>query len=404
MIDSFRTFLVSVMSEGGLSAVAAGRLSQLTAVLVVFLTALLLAGICRRYLVPVVLRVVARTSTRWDDYFINRPVLLALCQLLPALLLYALLPFCVDNHDALLFTLVFRLVQAYIALSILLLVSAFLKNLTVVAVEMLAEHHLVGILQFMRLLTFTLGGIVIVSLLLGYNPTRVVAGLGAVATVLMLIFKDSLLGLVSGIQLSVLKMLKVGDWVTLPKHNINGKVEEISLTTVKVRNFDNTISTVPPYLLVSDSFQNWDGMFSKGLRRVKRSLFIDVQSITFADSAMRERLLRRKMINKTDAETEDVTNLTLYRHHVAQYLKQHTEVAGDVWILVRQLEPTPTGLPIELWFYLHETEFVRFEELASTVMEQVIARIPEFGLRLYQSPTGNDLRQWHTGETGRIVR
>lgn len=368
----------------------AERYTQITLLAAVLLGSLLFAYCCRRFLTPLILKAVSRTHTRWDDYLINRPVLNALCQLLPGLLVYQMLPFCFGNYFGLAFVATYRLTRAWIAFSGMMLVAAFLKNITTVATKELEEHHLVGILQFLRLLTYCLGCIILFSLLFGNDPVRVIAGLGAAATVLMLVFKDSILGLVAGIQLSMNKMLKVGDWVTIKKLDINGTVEEVSLTTVKVRNFDNTVSTVPPYTLVSDSFQNWDAMFAKGLRRVKRVIYIDLQTIRFATEEEKDTLKRKKLISKSDAESPRATNLSLFRHYLTNTLKADAQVSDEQWVLARQLDPTPTGLPLEIWFYTSETSFVRFEDFASDYIELFIAMMPTFGLKPYQAPAGQD--------------
>jgi len=391
MIKESRHLLEIFFSDLGMNAEHSTAVAQVTIVAGILLLSLSLVWALSRFLVPVVTKIVERTPTKWDDYLVNGPVLRAFCRLLPGILVYSLLPLCFDRHDGMMFTALNRLTQAYIAISVVLLAGAFLKNITTVAGNVLREHHLVGILQFVRVLNVSFGVIVTVSLLLGNNPVRVIAGLGAAATVLMLVFKDTILGLVAGIQLSANHMLKVGDWVTLPKLNVDGTVEEMSLTTVKVRNFDNTISTIPPYTLVSDSFQNWNAMQQSGHRRVKRALFIDVKSIKFCDEEELERLYRKKLISKEDAKTKDITNLTLFRHWLTHSLSENAKVADSQWILARQLAPTPDGLPLELWFYLRETNFEPFEDMASTLFEQFIATIPIFDLRLFQSPTGSDL-------------
>lgn len=390
MITQLRQLLETCLTELGADTAHAVVWAQFAVVICLLLFSLLLAWILYRTLVPLTLRIVEKTETKWDDYLINRPVLHAVCRLVPSLLVYNLLPLCFDSHDGMTYTILYRLTQAYIAVSVILLIGTFLKNLTTVTDEMLKKHHMKGILDFLRVLNISLGLLVTASLLLGYNPVRVIAGLGAAATVLMLVFKDTLLGLVAGIQLSAYHMMKVGDWITIPKLNVNGTVEEMSLTTVKVRNFDNTISTIPPYTLVSDSFQNWNGMQQLGLRRVKRALYIDVQSISFVSRETQDELRHRRLISKADAEADRPTNLTLFRHHIADLLHQMPDVSSEEWILVRQLDPTPGGLPLELWFYLKQTEFVRFEELASTIFETLIALAPDFGLRLYQAPAGSD--------------
>lgn len=371
-----------------------GRLAQILIVGLLLLALCIVAALFKRYLIPLILKIVEKTNTQWDDYLVNEPVLKAACQLIPSIAVYALLPFCYDSEHATTYIVISRILQAYITISLTLLVAAFLKNLTTAMVKQMEEHHLMGILQFLRLLTFFLGGIVVVSQLFGYNPIHVITGLGAAATVLLLIFKDSIMGLVAGIQLSLNKMVKVGDWITIKKLDINGCVEEISLTTVKVRNFDNTISTVPPYTLVSDAFQNWDAMAQKGARRVKRALLVDVQSIRFVTPTEFKELEQGGFVSPTDFTDSNITNLTLFRHYLTQAFKKDKDIVQDQWILVRQLDPTPNGIPLEIWFYTQSTEFIKFEDIASSKIETIIATLPTFHLRLFQTPTGYDIRSY----------
>lgn len=371
-----------------------GRLAQILIVGLLLLALCIVAALFKRYLIPLILKIVEKTNTQWDDYLVNKPVLKATCQLIPSIAVYALLPFCYDSEHATTYIVISRILQAYITISLTLLVAAFLKNLTTAMVKQMEEHHLMGILQFLRLLTFFLGGIVVVSQLFGYNPIHVITGLGAAATVLLLIFKDSIMGLVAGIQLSLNKMVKVGDWITIKKLDINGCVEEISLTTVKVRNFDNTISTVPPYTLVSDAFQNWDAMAQKGARRVKRALLVDVQSIRFVTPTEFKELEQGGFVSPADITDSNTTNLTLFRHYLTQAFKKDKDIVQDQWILVRQLDPTPNGIPLEIWFYTQSTEFIKFEDIASSKIETIIATLPTFHLRLFQTPTGYDIRSY----------
>lgn len=371
-----------------------GRLAQILIVGLLLLALCIVAALFKRYLIPLILKIVEKTNTQWDDYLVNKPVLKATCQLIPSIAVYALLPFCYDSEHATTYIVISRILQAYITISLTLLVAAFLKNLTTAMVKQMEEHHLMGILQFLRLLTFFLGGIVVVSQLFGYNPIHVITGLGAAATVLLLIFKDSIMGLVAGIQLSLNKMVKVGDWITIKKLDINGCVEEISLTTVKVRNFDNTISTVPPYTLVSDAFQNWDAMAQKGARRVKRALLVDVQSIRLVTPTEFKELEQGGFVSPADITDSNTTNLTLFRHYLTQAFKKDKDIVQDQWILVRQLDPTPNGIPLEIWFYTQSTEFIKFEDIASSKIETIIATLPTFHLRLFQTPTGYDIRSY----------
>lgn len=394
-ISSIRQFLENVLQGMGFAGDTSVSGSQVIVVTGLLLLSYLFVWLLNRTLVPLILKIVDKTETKWDDYLVNLPVLRAICRLLPSVFVYNMLPLCFDSHDGLTFTIIYRLTQVYIAFSCVMLLSAFIKNLTTVAIEILEEHHLVGILQFIRVLTICLGVIIMLSLLCGYNPTGVIAGLGAAATVLLLVFKDTLLGLVAGIQLTANNMLSVGDWITMPKLNVNGFVESISLTTIKVRNFDNTISTVPPYTLVSDSFQNWSGMQARGARRVKRAIYIDINTVRFADKEFIEQLTAKKLISRQDLKSERITNLTLLRHYFARQLAQDAQVSDEEWQLVRQLEPTPQGLPVEVWFYFKETAFVRYEELAAVFMENLIASLPAFGLRAFQAPSGADFERWN---------
>lgn len=399
-----RIFLENLFSYIGASNVHAVQLAQITLVICILLCSLFLVWILNRVLVPIILKIVSKTPTKWDDYLINAPVLRSTCRLLPSLLVYNLLPLCFDNYDGLSFTILNRLTCAYIALSAMLLIGTFLRNVTYVLSYKMEEHHFVGIFQFIRVLNVVLGIIVIVSLLFGSNPIRIIAGMGAAVTVLMLVFKDTILGLVASIQLSVNKMLKVGDWITIDKLGINGIVEDISLTTIKVRNFDNTISTVPPYSLISDSFQNWDGMEQSGQRRVKRSLYIDIRSIHFCTDDEKERLNHKKLISKNDMKEKSITNLTLFRHWIIHFLEESSAVSKKQWILARQLDPTPNGLPLELWFYLLETRFEPFEDQASIFFEQIIAIMPEFELQFFQSPSGNFLIPINTSSNNQTIQ
>lgn len=393
-ITELRHTIALFLNNVGFNNDWSGRLAQILIVGLLLLALCIVAALFKRYLIPLILKIVEKTNTQWDDYLVNKPVLKATCQLIPSIAVYALLPFCYDSEHATTYIVISRILQAYITISLTLLVAAFLKNLTTAMVKQMEEHHLMGILQFLRLLTFFLGGIVVVSQLFGYNPIHVITGLGAAATVLLLIFKDSIMGLVAGIQLSLNKMVKVGDWITIKKLDINGCVEEISLTTVKVRNFDNTISTVPPYTLVSDAFQNWDAMAQKGARRVKRALLVDVQSIRFVTPTEFKELEQGGFVSPADFTDSNTTNLTLFRHYLTQAFKKDKDIVQDQWILVRQLDPTPNGIPLEIWFYTQSTEFIKFEDIASSKIETIIATLPTFHLRLFQTPTGYDIRSY----------
>jgi miniconductance mechanosensitive channel len=224
-------------------------------------------------------------------------------------------------------------------------------------------------------------------------------GLGASAAVLMLIFQNSILGLVAGIQLSANKMLKVGDWISMPKHGVDGTVEEVALTTVKIRAWDNTLQTIPPNLLISEPFENWQAMFDSGGRRIKRSLNIDMTTIKFADSQLIERLTTSEYtaeamnnIEKSTAEGATLTNIDLFMRVMKHYIATHPRVKGEMISMVRQLQPTEWGLPIEIYCFSADTRWIYYEGLQAEIISHIVALAPYFDLKLYQAPSSYDLR------------
>ena len=275
------------------------------------------------------------------------------------------------------------------------------------------NRPLKGFVQVLQVLLFFIGGIIVVSVLIGKSPMTLFAGLGASAAVLMLVFKDSILGFVAGVQLSANDMLRIGDWIALPGGVANGVVEEITLNTVKIRNWDETISTVPPYTLVNNSFQNWRGMQASGGRRVKRSVSIDMTSVRFCTPEMLNKYrsidLIREYIDDTERRVEEYnaahgikpgerringlhqTNLGVFRAYLERYLRNEVPVNAGMTLMVRQLQPTETGLPMELYFFTDTVIWVDYERIQSDVFDHVLAVIPEFDLRVFQNPSGSDI-------------
>lgn len=277
----------------------------------------------------------------------------------------------------------------------------------------LGRLPLKGIFQSLKLAASVLIGIMIISLLIGKSPLILLSGLGAMTAVLMLVFKDPIMGLVAGIQLSANNMITLGDWLEMPKYGADGAVIDISLTTVKVRNWDNTVTTIPTYALISDSFKNWQEMTNSGGRRIKRSLSVDITSIHFLSQQQQEDLEKAQLLepyikNKADeikhfnAElSEDskvplnqrgMTNVGTFRAYVEAYLKNHPNIHKQMTIMVRQLAPTNDGLPIEIYAFSNTTAWVQYEAIQSDIFDHIFAILPQFGLRVHQSPTGNDVR------------
>lgn len=270
-----------------------------------------------------------------------------------------------------------------------------------------------GIFQGLKLVAAILIGIMIVSLLMGKSPLLLLSGLGAMTAVLMLVFKDPILGLVAGIQLSANDMLKIGDWLEMPKYGADGAVTDIGLTTVKVRNWDNTVTTIPTYALISDSFKNWRSMSESGGRRIKRSLNIDTGSVHFLSQEEQRRLQRNPLLHSyLNDKTQELsrhnqeiaidlasplngrrlTNLGTLRAYLEAYLRAHPRIHQNMTLMVRQLAPTPEGLPLEIYAFTNTTVWAEYESIQADIFDHILAVIDEFGLRVHQTPTGNDLR------------
>ena len=274
-----------------------------------------------------------------------------------------------------------------------------------------SQLPLKGIFQGIKLIAAILVGILMISLLIGQSPAILISGLGAMAAVLMLVFKDPILGLVAGIQLSANDMLKLGDWLEMPKYGADGAVIDIGLTTVKVRNWDNTITTIPTWSLVSDSFKNWSGMSASGGRRIKRSISIDATSIHFLDDE-RQRLhkahllkpyltTRHQEINEWNQQLDapesvlnhrQMTNIGTFRAYLNEYLRHHPRIRKDMTLMVRQLAPDDHGLPIEIYAFTNTVVWLEYESIQADIFDHIFAVVEEFGLRIHQSPTGNDIR------------
>ena len=275
-----------------------------------------------------------------------------------------------------------------------MLVNSFLNSLYEISNEheTLRNRPLKGIYQMINLVAIGIGIILIISILIDQNAATILAGLGASAAVLMLIFKDSILGLVAGVQLSANDMLRPGDWITMPKYGADGDVLEVSLTTVKVRNFDKTITTIPPYALVSDSFQNWRGMRETGGRRIKRSIFIDMTTVHFCSEKEKIMFASRGWIDEAQAKPEtQVVNLYVFRNYLQNYLRKHPRTHKELMIMVRQMQPTSEGLPLEIYCFSNTTVWLEYEQIQGEIFDHILAVIPEFGLRIFQRPSGNDL-------------
>lgn len=350
---------------------------------------------CRRIVMPLILKITRHTSTDWDDDLLNDRVLKAISQLAPALLVAAMLPasFSAEGH---LHNWLTKATDIYILYAIIHLINTFLQSLF----DALDKrnpgkvHTLRGVLQMLKLFCIIIGVISAISILIGRSPVTIIATFGASAAILMLVFQDTILGVVAGIQLTVNEMLKKGDWIVVPGTDANGEVIEISLTTVKVRNWDNTVTTVPPYSLIKNSFQNYQPMQASGGRRVSRSINIDINTIRFLTPHEIEKLRADGLITEHCTHNPIKTvNLELFSRYIEQYLTQNPNVNQSMLIMVRQLQPTPQGLPLELYFFTDDTRWINYEHIQASVFDYVYATIHQFHLSIYQAPAGTDIKQ-----------
>ena len=311
------------------------------------------------------------------NFFIKK-LLKYIVYILPGIVVYYLLPYLEVIEGKTLLIITQRLSVAYIIGCILFAINALLRTIRSKALK--------GLVQIFQVLIFFIGGIIIVSILINKSPTTLFAGLGASAAVLMLIFKDTILGFVAGVQLSANDMVRIGDWIQLPDGSANGIVQEITLNTVKIQNWDNTISTLPPYTLVNTNFKNWRGMQESGGRRADKTIKLDMKTLKFCTQDMithvRQDIPLLKDIDWKDSDM--LTNVQLYRIYIERYLRSHPIVNAELYLIISQKEPTEYGLPIQVYFFLTDKVWDEFERIQSDILDHLLVMVKEFDLELYQ--------------------
>ena len=368
-----------------------GEHARIIAMSAIVVFAYLADFLCCRFIVPLVRRVAHRTAFKWDNYLAEGKALNYAFHLIPPLVFLVTVPLLFPD-PALWKRLLFRGLYIYLIVVVCQLICAFISSIYAISSESetLRNKPLKGLYQMLKVVVVCLGAIMIVGVLVDKDFTALIAGLGASAAVLMLIFKDTILGVVAGVQLSAYDMLRPGDWIMLEKYAVDGEVEEVNMNTVKIRNWDKSITTIPPYILVSDSFKNWRGMRESGGRRVARSLRIDMSSIRFCTGEELAAFAGKEWGSGLSLEPGTV-NLSLFRAAAEHYLRSLSEVNGDLMLMVRQLEPDSEGLPLQFYFFTRPKDWPTHERIAAAVMEHMIAILPEFGLRAYQRPAGTDI-------------
>lgn len=381
-------------------------------ILIIILSCILVNIIVKRILLRLLAKIIYGNKYLWDDILLERKVFNRMANLLPGIIVYLFAP-----AFGLLSTYIARGCAIYIAIVILFVVSALMN-----AVDDIYRHYPIskirpikGMLQVVKIVLYIVVGIVIIGIALDQNPLLMLGGIGALAAVFSFVFKDSILGFIAGLQLTSNDMLRIGDWIEMPKYGADGEVIDITLNTVKVQNFDKTIVTLPAYSLVSDAFKNWRGMTEFGGRRIKRSVIIDITSIRFCTPQMIEKYKKISFLKDYIAEIEDelisynkqystedeleinkkrLTNVGTFRIYIENYLHSNPHLHKGMPQLVRQLPQGENGLPLEIYAFTDETGFVSFERIQSDIFDHIFAIAEEFELRVFQSPTGYDLRNW----------
>lgn len=368
-----------------------------------------------RYLLrAVVHRIIDKTKNEWDDLLLEHKVFHYASYLAPGILIdYSVNHILLDAPGLL--AVVKMMIDIYFAIVVTVTISSFISVMANIVVIQSKNKRLPikGISQVLKIIVYIIMGIIIISFLMGKQPGTILAGLGAASAIILLIFKDAILGFVGGIQLAALDMVKEGDWISLPKHGADGTVIDISLTTVKVQNWDKTISTVPTYSLVSESVKNWRGMEESGGRRIKRSVRLDMTTIKFCTQEMLDKFRsydfladyidatedELKAYNKKEKVDSKVlvngrrqTNIGVFRAYLVKYLRSKPEIHEDMTFIVRQLESSEKGLPMEIYIFSKIQSWVEYEALQSDIFDHILAVVPEFDLRVFQEPTGSDFR------------
>ncbi len=407
--------LMPLIRRFGLSenAAAAVGLATVSLLLVLLTAAAFFAA--KLVLLKVAAAMVRRTKTQWDDHLLHHRVFFWLAHLAPGIVLFLLAPVVLEGLEQLIAG-VRGSAQIYMIVVVLLALDSLLNAALEIysTFQISKQVPLKSFVQVAKIVLYIAALIVILSTLLGRSPVFLLSGIGVLASVLMLVFKDPILGFVAGIQLSTNRMLSEGDWIEMPSHGADGDVIDIALTTVKVQNWDKTITTIPTYALISNSFKNWRGMSESGGRRIKRSIHIDMNTIRLCTPEMIERYSKILYIadyletKQRELETWNrehgiddsnivngrrITNVGTFRAYLLAYLKNHPKINQEMTLLVRHLAPSSSGLPIEIYCFSADQEWAGYESIQADIFDHLLAVLPEFDLRTFQNPSGSDFQR-----------
>lgn len=415
MINDFSENIVQWLMKAGMQHETAILIKMLLFFLVIIILSYIADRFVKGILITLLARFVKRSKTLWDDVLLERKFFSRLAHFAPALVIFYTIHWVFGDYPTVV-SIVQSIIYVYMIFVGMQVIDAFLNAVhdIYLTLPVSRSRPIKGYVQITKVLFYFIGTILIFSVILDKNPGYLLGGLGAFAAILLLVFKDTILGLVAGIQLSANDMVRPGDWISMPGYNADGTVSDITLNTVKVQNWDKTISTIPTYALVSNSFTNWRGMEESGGRRIKRAINIDMKSVRFCDDAMIKKYKKIQLLkdyidykleelakyNKAHGIDETVkvngrrmTNIGVFRKYVEAYLRQHPKIHNDMTFLVRQLNPSEKGIPLEIYVFSNDQQWANYESIQADIFDHLLAVIPEFGLRVFQNPTGDDFRK-----------
>jgi len=403
-------FVENQLIELGVNPGAVVYLAYVIVIIGISVISILANVIAKKIVLNIISHYIKTNKSQWGSILLERQVFHKLSHVVPAVIIYYFASVFPDYEH-----LIAKGAISYMMILGLFVIDTFLDAVNDIyrTYEISKVKPIRGYIQVVKILLFTIGGIVVIANLMGESPVILLSGIGAISAVIMLVFKDSLLGLVAGIQLASNDMVRVGDWIEMPKYGADGDIIDISLNTVKVQNWDKTITTIPSYALVSDSFKNWRGMQKSGGRRIKRSIYIDATSITFCTDDMiaefktihylteyimnKEREIEQHNIdhqintsNKVNGRS--LTNIGIFRVYIQHYLRHHPKIHQDMTLMVRQLAPGETGLPLEIYAFTNDINWAVYESVQADIFDHIFAVAPEFGLRIFQKPSGHDVK------------
>lgn len=403
-------YIKNLLEDFGVQGNMVLYLSNMIMIVVIGLLCIAANYITKKVVLKILTYYIHNNRYKWDNYLLERKVFHKLSHVVPAIIIYySSFIFPLYQH------LIVKGVLLYMIIVALFVINAFLNavNDIYATFEISKARPIRGYIQVVKIFVYIIGGILLISNLIGESPIILLSGIGALSAVIMLIFKDSILGLVAGVQLTSNDMVRVGDWIEMPKYGADGDIIDISLNTVKVQNFDKTITTIPTYALISDSFKNWRGMQSSGGRRIKRSVYVDMSSIAICSPELIEKFKKihflKEYIAQKEAEIERynakhevdrsskvngraLTNIGIFRAYIQNYLEQHPKIHKGMTCMVRQLQPVETGLPLEIYAFSNDVAWAVYEGVQSDIFDHILAVAPEFGLRVFQNPSGYDMK------------